>query len=177
MPDTEEQRGIIGRASIDGLPVIYKFVDEAPTEAKRKTLPWLTVISWKYDGSDNNGMPPKAVNDRMVALEDALESKVEKTDVCEHAISRTGNNLKELIYYIRDRDQFMKALNGALVKHERYPIEIRFYEDREWKEFNELRADFNKPSEPGGADQPATAPESKPEGNSKPQPESEVRPP
>lgn len=32
-----------------------------------------------------------------------------------------------------------------------------------------------KPSEQDGADQPATAPESKPEGNSKPQPESEGR--
>ena len=63
MPDTDEPKGIIGRAYIDGLPVIYKFVDKAPTDAKRKTLPWLTVISWKYDGSENNGMPPKVVND------------------------------------------------------------------------------------------------------------------
>ena len=33
-----------------------------------------------------------------------------------------------------------------------------------------------KPSEQDGADQPATAPEAKPEGNNKPKPESEVRP-
>lgn len=144
MPEQEEQKGVIGRAYIDGLPVIYKFVDEEPADAKRKALPWLTVISWKYDGSDNNGMPPKELNERMITLEDALESKVEKTDVCEHAISATGNNLKELIYYIRDRDQFIKALNAAFAGHDRYPIEINFYEDPEWKEFSQLRADFKK---------------------------------
>ena len=59
----------------------------------------------------------------MIALEDALESEVEGANVCEHAISRTGNNLKELIYYSRDRDQFIKALNAALAEHDRYPIE------------------------------------------------------
>jgi hypothetical protein len=37
-------------------------------------------------------------------------------------------------------------------------------------------ADSNSKVEQDGADQPATAPESKPEGNEKPEPESEVRP-
>jgi len=146
----KEPKGVIGRSYKDGLPVIWKFVNEAPTSQKRAALPWLTVISWKYDGSTNNGMPPKAVNDRMIALEQTIEQEVERKDFCEHAISKTGSNLKELIYYIHDREAFMQRLNAALKSHERYPIEITFYEDRDWKEHENARSLFRK-GESGGA--------------------------
>ena len=144
MSEKDHPRGVIGRAIIDGLPVIYRFINQAPTDAKRKALPWLTVISWRYDGSANNGMPPKLVNEQMVALESALESRVVSNDFCEHAVSRTGSNLKELIYYVHDRDEFMKKLNEALTEHDSYPIEIEFFEDPEWEEFETTRADFKK---------------------------------
>ena len=140
----EEQKGIIGQATVDGMPIIYKFVNEEPAEAKRKQLPWLTVISWKYDGKDRNGMPPQAANQRMITLEKAIEDGVEKVDFCEHAYSRTGNHLKEFAYYIHDRDSFIKQFNEALKDHARYPIEIKFYKDPEWKDFNELRKKFIK---------------------------------
>ena len=71
----KEPKGVIGRSHKDGLPVIWKFISEAPTSQKRAALPWLTVISWKYDGSTNNGMPPKAGNDRMIALEQTIERR------------------------------------------------------------------------------------------------------
>ena len=142
--DEKEPKGVIGRSYKDGLPVIWKFVNEAPTNQKREALPWLTVISWNYDGSDNNGMPPKAINDRMIALEQRIEKEVEEKDFCEHAISKTGSNLKELIYYIDDRETFMLKLNAALKSHEPYPIEITFYEDLQWKEHENARSLFSK---------------------------------
>jgi len=146
----KEPKGVIGRSYKDGLPVIWKFVNEAPTSQKRAALPWLAVISWKYDGSANNGMPPKAVNDRMITLEQTIEREVEKEDICQHAISKTGSNLKEFIYYIHDRDAFVQRLDAALKSHERYPIEITFYEDRNWKEHEKARSLFSN-GEPGGA--------------------------
>src|SRR5690242_20399122 len=99
--DEEEPKGVIGETYSDGFPIIWKFVNQPPTDQRKQALPWLTVISWKYDGAKNNGMPPKLINDRMLLLEHALEY-VERVDFCEHAISKTGNNLKELIYYIHD---------------------------------------------------------------------------
>lgn len=142
--DVNEPKGVIGRSYKDGLPVIWKFVNEEPSVETREALPWLTVISWEYDGSDNNGMPDKATNERMIRLEDTIRDGVEDADFCEHAISTTGSNAKELIYYIHDRDRFMKRLNLALQSHERYPIEITFYEDPEWKEHGHARELFNK---------------------------------
>lgn len=56
---TEEQNGVIGRYYENDLPVIMKFVDKLPNERSMKKLPFLTVVSWKYDGNENNGMPSK----------------------------------------------------------------------------------------------------------------------
>ena len=38
----------------------------------------------------------------------------------------------------------MQKLNAALNSHERYPIEIMFCEDRDWKEHENARSLFYK---------------------------------
>ena len=133
----EQEKGIIGEIQEDGLPVIYRLVDELPDQDIRASYSWLTVVSWKYDGLDRNGMPPEGTNQRMIALEHAIDA-LEETELCRHAYSRTGNHLKELVYYISSREQFMEALNSALAHHPPYPIEINFYDDTEWEDFQKL---------------------------------------
>lgn len=136
--------GIIGRSYEDGLPVIYKLVEEIPEESLRAASPWLTVVSWKYDGSGNNGMPEKDLNQSMVRLEGAIEGALVRPGFCRHAYSRTGNGLKELAYYISDREAFMSAFNDAMSRNPRYPIEINFYNDPEWQDFVGLLEAFRR---------------------------------
>ncbi len=140
----QENKGIIGRYYENGIPVIMKFVNELPDNKITERLPFLTVVSWKYDGSENNGMPQKEINEKMIALEDALEETMETSDIFVHAYSRTGNNLKEFVYYSTSQDEFITMLNKTLEKHEKYPIEINFYEDREWSDFKKVLEDFKK---------------------------------
>jgi len=109
-----DEPGIIGETYEDGFPVVLKLVDG----------------------------PSELVNSQMLALEDALDQSLESPGLCRHAYSRTGNGLKELAYYIHERDQFMEAFNTALAEHPPCPIEITFYEDREWKDFRTIRARF-----------------------------------
>ncbi|WP_422081408.1 DUF695 domain-containing protein [Ulvibacterium sp.] len=141
---TEEQKGIIGRYLENELPVIMRFVNELPNKKTIEKLPFLTVVSWKYDGNENNGMPPKIINGKMIVLEKALEDAMDKTDIFTNAYSRTGNNLKELVYYTTKQDDFMAMLNRALKKHDIYPIEINFYEDKEWTDFKKVLNDFKE---------------------------------
>lgn len=147
--NANERKGIIGKVYENGLPVIYKLVNEMPQSSIIKSLPWLTVIAWKYDGTSNNGMPPKNENQQMIILEDTIENKIENDKVLRHAYSRTGNNLKGFVYYIHDQDQFLDALNRVLAKQPKYPIEIKFFKDTKWEDFRKLLDDFkgatNKP--------------------------------
>lgn len=137
-------KGVIGEIREDGLPVVYKFVNELPPESTREQFGWLTVISWKYDGSGRNGMPAQDVNARMLDLEHAIDSGLEQRRLCRHAYSRTGNHLKELAYYITDRTEFIDAFNETLASHAPYPIEITFYEDRAWQDFQTIRGLFKR---------------------------------
>jgi len=138
-----EELGVIGEIEEDGLPVVFKFVDLLPPEETRARLGWLTVISWKYDGGPRNGMPATDTNARMLALEHALDD-IEQKGHCRHAYSRTGNSLKEFVYYIADRERFIAAFNDALAGHPRYPIEIHFYEDRGWSDLQKIRELFRR---------------------------------
>ena len=170
----KEPLGIVGTAKIDGKRVVYRFVTRGPTDEQRKNLPWCAVVSWKYDGTENEGMPAKAVQERMRVLDDSLEKGVVKEGSCEHLISRTGNNLKELIYYIRDRDAFIEQLNNALADHEAFPIEIEFFADPEWKELMDLRADF-KTRDGGDAAKDPVQPQAE-DGEAKDAPSAEQEP-
>ncbi|WP_104813738.1 DUF695 domain-containing protein [Aureitalea marina] len=138
----DQQKGIVGEYFENGFPVIVKFVSELPAKGIVSKMKWFTVISWNYDGSQNNGMPPEAINQRMLLLEEALDKAFRNGKITHHAYNRTGNSLKEFNYYISDRDKFMSRFNSALAKHERYPIEINFYEDPDWSEMNRLIEDF-----------------------------------
>lgn len=145
----EEQRmeestakGVIGRTTEEGKPVIWSFVNELPAPTECAALPWLVVISWAYDGSDRNGMPSEPVNRSMLDLEDALEA-LEVPSRHVSVYRRTGNDLKEFVYYACDTDSFMNALNTALASHPRYPIQIKFYQDQDWSDFRRLLSDFD----------------------------------
>ncbi len=136
--------GLIGRFYENDLPVIVKFNNEFPDNSFRAKHPMLTVVSWIYKGEENNGMPLSESNNKMMRLEQTLETVMDSSEAFLHAYSRTGNNLKELCYYSTSQDDFMKLFNAALAKQERYPIEINFFEDEEWSELKKLIAEFKE---------------------------------
>lgn len=142
--EKSEENGIIGRYYENGLPVIVKFVNELPEIEITNKFQILVVISWKYDGERNNGMPIKRDNAKMIVFEDLIMNSDLLENSFIHAYSRTGNNLKELIFYCETQEEFMDMINLTLAKYERFPIEINFYEDIEWSEFKTLLKDFKK---------------------------------
>ena len=143
MPDSSEPRGRIVRTEKDGKPILWTYVPEMPCEDERLVCPWLAVLRWQYDGSDNNGMPDEEANRGMLAIDDALGT-IEQPKYCTEAYRRVGNNLREFVLYIADQEQFLASLNNALADHPRFPIEIKFYEDKEWSDFQQLIDDFSE---------------------------------
>ena len=137
-----DEKWSVGESKIQGKPVVYKFMNELPEVALRNKMSWLTVVSWKYDGSTNNGMPPKEVNEVMIQLEDGLETIEGRESLYFDVYSATGNELKEFVFYIADREEFMSNFNKALSDQPAYPIEVNFYEDKDWSELTKLQSDF-----------------------------------
>ena len=133
----------LGRSSENGNVVIYRYLTGLPKPETTSNYPWLTVIKWKYDGAQYNGMPSESERKGILNLEIAIENSLESKNLAISAYSKTGNGAKELVYYIRNRETFTKRLNKALKSHPQYPIEINFYEDKEWKDLAKLLKDAN----------------------------------
>jgi hypothetical protein len=140
-PSTE-RAGKIVQTVLDGVPILWTLVPELPDEQVRRATPWLTVVSWVYDGSSKNGMPDGAIEAQMQDLEGAI-TQIERPGVCHEAYRRIGRDLREFVFYISDRDQFLEELNERLARHPRYPIEIKFFEDPLWSDFKQLIDDLS----------------------------------
>lgn len=139
-----DDKYISGRAWEAGFPVIYRLDHGLPEPEERLSLPWLAVISWPYDGAEDNGMPSAEDNLRMFELEDLIEEQLEGPGSLRRVYTRTGNHLKEMVYYLRSREQFLSRFNEVMSDKPRYPIEMRFFEDEEWQDFLELVEAFQQ---------------------------------
>lgn len=143
-----ETRGRIARTWKDGIPILWTYVPEMPGQVTCRATPWLTVIRWEYDGSHNNGMPHAEENQLMLMLDAAL-AKIERPEFCVEAYRRIGAGIREFVYYVADRDKFLDEFNGCVAGEPRYPIEIKFYKDETWSDFQDLIDDLGSAS--GGA--------------------------
>lgn len=150
MTQSSAKLGRIVKTLKDGIPILWTYVPVMPKEDAKPATPWLTVVRWEYDGSENNGMPRPEENQRMLELETALD-KIERPEFCVEAYRRIGAGLREFVYYIADRDRFLAEFNDYVVGVPRYPIEIKFYQDESWSELQEIIDDF---SEIGGVSSP-----------------------
>ena len=121
---------------IDGRKVLARFRSSLPNPVDMDLLPYLVLLTWSYDSSES-GMPGSDTTDRMTDLEAILENSVEKNSG-DLVACITGNGRKEWRYYTYDTDRFMDKLNRGLSGHARFPIEITFHEDPEWRALKEL---------------------------------------
>jgi hypothetical protein len=137
-----ESKGRIVRTYSEGQAILWSYVPELPSDEDCRARPWLTVLTWVYDGTTNLGMPDEATNQLMLQLDGALEN-VENPTSCAEAYRRIGGGLREFVYYTADQEEFMDRLNSILADHPPYPIEIKFYEDDSWSDFKKLIADFS----------------------------------
>jgi hypothetical protein len=136
-----ETRGRIVKTCNDRLPILWTYVPEMPGESSRRAMPWLTVVRWEYDGSENNGMPQTEENQRMLMLEAAL-LKIERPEFCVEAYRRIGAGIRQFVYYTVDIEKFLEEFNDYVAGDPCFPIEIKFYKDETWSDLQDLIDDF-----------------------------------
>jgi hypothetical protein len=134
-----EPLGRVVQTCKDGLRILWTYAPEMPAQEVRSAMPWLTVVRWEYDGSGDKGMPGAEEARQMLMLEAVLE-KIERVGFCHEAYRRIGAGVREFVYYIAERDQFLQEFNSYAAGDPRYPITIKFYQDEAW--FQGLIDDF-----------------------------------
>jgi len=138
-----ESEGIVGKVVENGKTILYAFDNYLPTEDVIGRFPALVVISWHYEGEANKGMPTPSDLELIYGFESVLDDLAEQGSGF-RAYTKTGNNVREFVYYTVSQDFYLDALNKALAEHPRYPLKITFYSDPNWSDYKELMADFSK---------------------------------
>jgi hypothetical protein len=134
----------VGEARVNGLPVVILFRNGLPAEADRQINENLIIITWPYEGIES-GMPNDEDKQRTNSFEEAVEQGFENSDAGVQVACLTGNHQKEWRYYTPNVEAFLDAFNKCLAGHPVYPIQLRMFQDPDWKALSELQ--------PEGSDQ------------------------
>lgn len=126
----------VGEWFENGQPHVVRMRAALPAAVDRELLPNLVVIEWRYEGGAS-GMPSTEEHERMKRFEDALEAGTEAKTPTLQALSLTGGGTKEWRYYTADVDRFMQAMNRDLQGHDKYPIDLRLFQDPDWSALTE----------------------------------------
>ena len=121
----------------NGRKIIFRYVEHLRPTFNKTSQPIRAIIVWKYLSED--GQPIAEDYERMMLLEDALESAFETDRFGTLAIVSTGEDLREWTYYVRSEAEFMARLNYALAEKTAFPIEIHTASDPNWDVYEQFR--------------------------------------
>ncbi len=133
-----EDQWTVATGDDNGKPMIVRFRSNVPSGVDIKQYPHLLAITWKYEPSNDGGMPSKPDNERMVLLEQLLDS-LEVKCTAFMTVVVTCNGVKEWQWYSRDHEETMRDLNSALSGQKPFPIEISQQEDPGWSAYFTFR--------------------------------------
>ena len=120
----------------DSQPVMIRLRGEIPPGVNTDHYPTLVNIYWAYESSPS-GMPGEEEMARMHELDDLLNEN-DGAQIGFMMFSVTGNGRKEWIWYIRNADQFIAAVNESLQDLPLFPIEIEATDAADWTAYWDL---------------------------------------
>lgn len=121
-----------------GRKIIFRYADELSLAFDPVSQPVRFTIVWNYQSE--NGLPVVEDNQRMNALEDALEAILKEDGFATLALVSTGEGLREWTYYAKSEDDFMARLNYAFAGIPKFPIEIHTTHDPSWGLWEQFKA-------------------------------------
>ena len=138
-PGITDKWGIAKAETNDGGIVLFRYREKLPDKHFRSQNPHLLSIVWKYKSGSSSTLPNEQTEALMSTFENQTNA-LEDQALGYLVIIITGQNQREWVWYVADKQKFTQSLNKALGKQEKYPISLDFSEDPAW----EMHAEFLK---------------------------------
>lgn len=102
--------------------------------------PWIGIVTIKYDGSTNNGMPNKKDYESLSQIEETISQQFTDRDGYLYIGRQTANNQRDIYFACKDFRMPSKVFFNT-VKNYRLMFEIEYdiYKDKYWQTFERLR--------------------------------------
>jgi hypothetical protein len=134
----------VGSGKDPNLSMIIRLRSKLDSEKGKELFPHMMRMSWVFQTSNQAGMPSQVQSDELSIFEERLVERFESDLQSVLTIVITKSGLREWCFYTNDIDEFMNRL-GSVPHENENPIEIYFTNDEDWKYYEEMRANCEKP--------------------------------
>lgn len=139
--DTEDDEYSMMEAELESGNMLLAVINTNLLEWDRKAShPWLAVMTLKYDGSKNNGMPNNADYELLGSIEDEIMLSLKDKNRNLNIGRQTANNERDIYFACKDFRKASKMLYEIQKKYgNRFEIEYDIYKDKYWQTFERFK--------------------------------------
>jgi hypothetical protein len=108
---------------------------------RKASHPWIAVLTLKYNGSDNNGLPKEKDYKLLDIIEDEILQEVKDIDGYLNIGRQTAENEREIYFACRDFRKPSKVFYAIERKYSvRFKMEYSIYKDKYWQTFERFKS-------------------------------------
>lgn len=101
--------------------------------------PWIGVITFKYDGSNNNGMPNENDYQTLNEIEEGILKQLLDKDGYLYIGRQTANSERDIYFACKDFRKPAKVFFKTQQENKQFEIEYDIYKDKYWQSFERFR--------------------------------------
>lgn len=102
--------------------------------------PWIAVITFKYDGRNNNGMPNEKDYQSLNEIEESIMQQLSDKDGYLYIGRQTANNERDIYFACKDFRKPSKVFFKTQQDNgNKFEIEYDIYKDKYWQSFERFR--------------------------------------
>ncbi len=102
--------------------------------------PWIAVITFRYDGQSNNGMPNEEDYQRLNEIEESILQQLADKDGYLYIGRQTASNEREIYFACKDfRKPSIVFFKIQQDNENKFEIEYDIYKDKYWQSFERFR--------------------------------------
>lgn len=139
--DTENDEYSMMEAQLESGNMLLAVINTNLLEWDRQAShPWLAVMTLKYDGSNNNGMPNNADYELLGNIEDEIMLSLKDKDGNLNIGRQTANNERDIYFACKDFRKASKVFYETQKKYgDKFEIEYDIYKDKYWQTFERFK--------------------------------------
>jgi Family of unknown function (DUF695) len=139
--DTKNDEYSMLEAELESGKILLAVVNTNLLQWDRKAShSWVGVMTLKYDGSKNNGMPNKTDYGLLGNIEEEIIASLQDKDGNLYIGRQTANNEREIYFACKDFRKVSKVFYETQTKYsEKFAIEFDIYKDKYWQTFERFK--------------------------------------
>ena len=107
---------------------------------RKASHPWIFIVTIKFDGQDNNGMPDEETYQLLNELEDKLLEELKDYEGYLYVGRQTADSEREIYFACKDFRKPSKIASQIMESYSnRLEIDFDVYLDKYWKSFERFR--------------------------------------